>query len=111
MKEHWVLLGYAGVDSGTLMVVDPCYVLPDEDGKGADKTYDQAFGNIEKFFASKPPHVESVVKGTGGNATIFGGFGGDGNYPVFGLWQDDYGLKRVVIDVDFSLAEKLGYDL
>lgn len=27
----WETIGYIGVDSGTVMVVDPCYVVPDED--------------------------------------------------------------------------------
>lgn len=55
--SQWETLGYIGVDSGTIMVVDPCYVIPDElwsdschefdDKKGFDKRYaEMADGGI-----------------------------------------------------------------
>ena len=82
MDKRFTKIGSFGVDSGTVMVVDPCYVL---DGEGK---YPLSFGhNWEEFVGmnlmdedgnhldSKQLHGEmGVVSSTGY---------GDGVYPVY----------------------------
>ena len=82
MDKRFTKIGSFGVDSGTVMVVDPCYVL---DGEGK---YPLSFGhNWEEFVVmnlmdedgnhldSKQLHGEmGVVSSTGY---------GDGVYPVY----------------------------
>lgn len=96
------LLGSVSVDSGTLLIGDPCYHIEnvfDEaiDGDGVIHETAKAYGardlirlasrdmmkdNLESVSV---PHMET---GDPGLATLFGGFGGDGLYPVYGVCAD-----------------------
>jgi hypothetical protein len=81
--------GIVDVDSGTLMVGDPGYVLPRHaDGKvGVD--YQRV---IEADLAKTP-----AVQLSGLPVVLFADFGGDGTFPVFGEYEDGE-LMRVVIE-------------
>lgn len=68
MTEH-EKIGYCAVDSGFLVIVDPCYVEGESDIK---KTVTES-------------RLGCIVKG----------FGGDGQYPVF-IEKDDSGLVTAV---------------
>lgn len=81
--DGYKLIGYAGVDSGQIILVDPCYVMADEkDGQPvADKdqmTYDKMLETAEEVNTQ-----EMIFSGVGGNGVLVRGFGGDGNYPVY----------------------------
>lgn len=102
---NWVRVGDAPVDSGTMMLVDPCYVLVDKrDDKDSDEyvplEYSEALG-----FEHDESHPESYASrlklrdnGDYEAAYVLGGRGktpygsmgyffdtnwGDGSYPVF----------------------------
>lgn len=47
---RWETLGYIGVDSGTVMVVDPCYVVPDADWDAWHHEYKDKDG-FDNYFA------------------------------------------------------------
>lgn len=94
--EEWKKIGYCGVDSGQIILVDPCYVMANRGKDGqpvADKnqlTYDAM---IEK--EGEQPQ-ELVFSGIGGNGVLVRGFGGDGNYPVYARIDDDL-VKEIKI--------------
>lgn len=84
------LLGYVEVDSGTLLVGDPMYVLRHEaDGRtGVD--YETV---LEATSKAQGP----VVRLAGQPVLILQQFGGDGSFPVYGEFEDDM-FARVVIE-------------
>ena len=101
------LLGYAPVDSGQIMLIDPCYVLDtDEDERqayakvccshtvGCDHSRD-----TEGFLGDNTFHkgFGGAFDVTGGGQRVVTGTGfGDGSYPVYAEISDegDFG-KRV----------------
>lgn len=99
------LLGYADVDSGQLLVTDPCY-LEDWEGhewnEGTHKPGEYSYGGACDATVNKPGYGQLNHKmGHGGAGVAIGGFGGDGSFPVFGEFEDGY-LVRVIIDFGFS---------
>ena len=44
MEEQFKAKGFCGVDSGMLIIIDPCYIL----GKDKKKTYDDVMKVVEK---------------------------------------------------------------
>jgi len=77
-------IGYVAVDSGTLMIVDPCYVL--DGGK---------YKKVMKMDLDKKNTL--VVSGVGGTATVFRTAFGDGVYPVVAHYHKDGTLKSVEV--------------
>jgi hypothetical protein len=68
--SKWETIGYIGVDSGTVMVGDPCYVVPDEIWSDWCHEFDRNGGHDNRmaemddgYLAITTPH-------------------GDGSYPV-----------------------------
>ena len=87
MKTNWKRIGVVGVDSGTLMIADPCYVI--NDGWNDD--------DYKKEVCDEPYKLHQQVKyalGHVGKAVIFRSGLGDGVYEVFakiekvGEWGD-----------------------
>jgi hypothetical protein len=82
------LLGVVEVDSGTLLVGDPAYLLPRaEDGTpGIDYASVIGAGDEPASYVDGKPVI------------LLGSFGGDGTFPVFGE-IDEYGqLARITIE-------------
>tara|TARA_Y100001936_G_scaffold25620_1_gene23636 strand:- start:6263 stop:6610 length:348 start_codon:yes stop_codon:yes gene_type:complete len=106
MKTKTIIkkIGYTPVDSGQIMLVDPCYVLEspeekiksykefleDNEAKGFYDNYKNGFGvDLEK---DRPDFEHGIV---------VTGFGGDGIYPVTVEIVDDknssvYGMTKSV---------------
>ena len=86
-----VYLGQVEVDSGTLLVADPVYVLPNaEQGRtGIDYT----------VLTSMAGAVTPVA---GGMGLLLANFGGDGSFPAFGEIEDGEMWKLTVLFVDPS---------
>ena len=83
------LLGWVNVDSGTLIVGDPVYILPEKASgtKGID------YARVLEATSVNGPSPAYL----GGRAVVFiVGFGGDGRYPVYGEYQGKYLLTRVI---------------
>lgn len=76
MTKKWETIGHFGVDSGTVMVGDPCYVVPDENWSDwcmeFERNEHQRVAEMDAgYFAITTPH-------------------GDGSYPVKAR-RNDYG--------------------
>lgn len=80
----WVLLGKAGVDSGQLLVCDPCYI----DSIWKKEDFDQKEGGEPKDKFSYNAVCKRTLKPDGGGqvnvGVAFGSGYGDGVYPVYG---------------------------
>lgn len=93
VKEGWALVGTCDVDSGTVMIGDPCYTMPDEIVWGEKKgemeirtTYSKLFDENVDFDNRKGawevshPKAKTAHKGAG--VIVSAGYG-DGSYPVY----------------------------
>lgn len=81
-------LGVVEVDSGTLLIGDPGYVLPRADSGKPGVDYQAVID------------ARAPVGGIGGQPVLLlQSFGGDGTFPVFGEYEDGE-LLRVCIDFD-----------
>lgn len=88
-----VKVGSIGVDSGQVMIVDPCYVLKDDFAYGGSPTggmYDETC----RLTVGQPTHH---------GATTFGGFAtstyhGDGQYPIYADVDSDGRILRMTIE-------------
>jgi len=80
--NNWEQVGYCGVDSGQITLVDPCYVLRDPGtSQNENITYNDLLRESEQ--SNWPQGQEVVFKKPYGNGVNISGFGGDGNYPVY----------------------------
>jgi len=87
MKKE--LIGYCGVDSGQLMITDPCYALTDS--------------NYERVSEAtlKDQTADVVISSVAGNCIAFSTNTGDGQYPVYiERHADGKQIKRVIIELD-----------
>jgi hypothetical protein len=78
------LLGCCGVDSGQIMLIDPCYVLD----RGDDRTeYFEVCGAHKVGCDCATHNNEGWHNGIGGETpqggVVVGSFGGDGVFPVY----------------------------
>jgi hypothetical protein len=90
-KAKWKLIGNCAVDSGQLIMVDPCYVLPDtpKAPTGTDEQYtyekllkDRDFGNSNHLAR------EILFSDIAGTGVVFDTGLGDGLYPVYAKIED-----------------------
>ena len=89
LETHFV--GYCAVDSGQIMVVDPCYVTDDDmgdmDGEPTGGLYDLVCRTTHQSY---PIGGQFTASGTGGSAVAVSSGFGDGYYPVY-VEVGDYG--------------------
>ena len=91
MKE---LMGHIAVDSGQVLITDPCYVLK-------NKKYKQA---CDLSLSTKQGGV-LTVSGIAGNAVVTCTPTGDGLYPVYIERTKGKQIKRLIIEL-FPWPEK-----
>ena len=84
MKTKIVELGVVGVDSGQLVIADPCYI---KDSLPSYEELCEIDGQID------------FPKGYAGAGVKITDFGGDGIFPVFGEYDKDGLLLNVFIDL------------
>lgn len=101
MKTKWIKIGECAVDSGTIMLVDPCYVLPDKEGDvvtDKDYTYDKFLDDI-----GSDNFKQILAKGVGGSGVITSSGFGDGCYPVYAKISDegDFGKRVKEVKIKF----------
>jgi hypothetical protein len=112
--DNWTQVGTIGVDSGQVMIIDPCYAWEDDfmpDSEPTGKPYDEAcritlsqagFGGIPGLTASKDAGFVTRT------------LHGDGEYPVFVELDGRGHIKRMMIDfdpTDPSTCENCGVDI
>lgn len=74
----WTLVGHCGVDSGQIILVDPCYAMADR------KTIEKDQLSYSKLIEKQGEGVQEIIfSSIAGNGVLVRGFGGDGNYPVY----------------------------
>lgn len=76
MTMPWKEVGFVSVDSGLIMIGDPCYVLPDD---GSRRNYTAK--DWQAFCTAIGDTKTSEPFGAGVATTIHSGCG-DGSYPV-----------------------------
>jgi len=88
------LIGHAAVDSGQLIIVDPCYLENWKDGEMDDlKSH---YGQACRATDNKRRAGEVLVSGIQGHGVAFG-TGGDGGFPVFAHYRRDGSISKVEI--------------
>ena len=91
----WYKVGEALVDSGQLMIIDPCYVT-------GDSFTDEHYSDGSVGLHGRTPGVYETIKD--GPAQFHGGVAfltcwGDGSYPVYAQFKNGR-VTRVMVDTD-----------
>lgn len=100
--EGYIYIGECGVDSGQLILVDPCYVMRtgyhDEEKLSYDNMIkDNDYTDFER---------EVLFSGVGGTGVLTGTGHGDGGYPVFVKYVEDYGKRVSDVIVKFIFSDE-----
>lgn len=97
-KENWITIGIVAVDSGTLMISDPCYIVGKE---WSEEDYEKYVinGMTEKYISIP------FGKGHDGKAVIFESGFGDGVYEVRALIKNFGNFGKRVKEVRIVLIE------
>ena len=110
-KQGWKRVGYADVDSGQIMIGDPCYTLPRKMDEDLGLDYDEL---IDRWPYDKPGQTTLTAKPdhAGAGIVMHTGFG-DGTYPVL-IREHDYGPGGMsgirVIEARILFVEKASED-
>jgi hypothetical protein len=80
------LLGFVEVDSGTLLIGDPTYVLP---------RASEGRSGVDYQAVIDAPMVDGA-RLAGQPALLLSNFGGDGSYPVIGEYEDGELMRAIV---------------
>jgi hypothetical protein len=81
------LIGFIEVDTGTIVIGDPVYLLPDAER-----------GRPGLGVSALLAEADQVVQVSDQRALLVQAFGGDGRFPVFGTYEDGE-LLRVTVDL------------
>jgi len=104
------LIGYCGVDSGSILIADPCYVLPDkeiynypEKLKEYSKEHADYSGIFTQLHGEKDPEWknqagEVLLAHVAGTGVLSHTHSGDGNYPVYAELDDNGKVKSLTIE-------------
>lgn len=85
------LIGYCGVDSGTLYITDPSYLTDKDEYKTfKDQWNSMGIGNGQQF---------NFKLGHTGLGVVIEGFGGDGVYPVY-VERSNGLVKNIIIKLN-----------
>ncbi len=92
--EQWTKVGDIAVDTGNIIVADPCYVLKGEATDGI--TFEHAVGlDLPKM----PDEAVRSLAEEGNGLLIQTGYG-DGLYPVFAMIEDG---RVMSLRIDFTV--------
>ncbi len=97
-KNEWVKIGHCGVDSGQLLIIDPCYLSEWKDGDALfekDKIqndYDECCKITCNYNLCAGEHSKLGV--------VFASGYGDGNYPVMAFYNEDSRITEIKILMD-----------
>ena len=103
VSQEVELVGHVSVDSGQVMIVDPCYVLDgehDDAPKHDPKDHKQCtYGHPCEVTISDKRYGEFFAKGFGTAIASSSGYG-DGNYPVYARKNDEGRVVELTIYFD-----------
>ena len=91
------IIGYCGVDSGQLLIIDPCYLdkWTDGDFAGSDKVVNNSYAKACNITLSKEKAGETEEGGV-----VFASGYGDGTYPVIATYNEDNRIIKVEIKMN-----------
>ena len=93
-------VGHCSVDSGQLMITDPCYVKTFKSNDAefkAELIGNYSYAGCASTSCQKGQSWGELDKGVG---CVVGGFGGDGSFPVYVELDDDGIVVRIVVEFD-----------
>jgi hypothetical protein len=95
-------VGLVGVDSGTMVLGDPTYLLPSRERSKAGIDY-------QEVIDAGPEEFQPFARGT---SLLLSLAMGDGTYPVFGEWEDGEFMSITVYltPTEVTLADDLEGD-
>jgi len=94
MKNTKKIIGYCGVDSGQLLVIDPCYLSKWKDGEfDPDKQLDNSYARACELTCGVGNSAGEVQEG----GVVFASGYGDGNYPVIATYNKDGRIISITI--------------
>ena len=98
---EWKKVGQCPVDAGMVMLVDPCYVLPNSEDSEPKYTYNQLLALCEKKGWDEKSYGLPATYGEMG-VVVSSGFG-DGCYDVFAkiVYCGDWGKRVAEVKVVF----------
>lgn len=88
------LIGYCAVDSGQIMIVDPCYVLKEMDAAQAEDAYKEV---CSITLNPDAPFGQKTFSGIAGDGVVSSTYDGDGNYPVYAHVDESGRPRRITI--------------
>lgn len=111
------LVGHVGVDSGQIMITDPCYAVR-EKGDTRPTTFEdrgldyKAICHATTDMSESWPELGKYKGGDTGCAELGGGvavvtsqFGGDGVFPVYADYGSDGLVRSITVEFDGSEEE------
>lgn len=99
-KDEVVFLGEILVDSGQILITDPCLIA--SSSKGCEKrSDDNMYTEISKASLSEYGFGQVLRGFSFASKTLYG----DGYYPVWGFTNDDGKVAQIMIDLDPKLIE------
>jgi hypothetical protein len=108
-KEIIKQLGIVGVDSGQIIITDPCYI----GSEWKDNEYDQGEpGDYSYGGACQTADGEKLggqlnfnIGHAGAGVVVRSGYG-DGTYPVYALYNDEGRVSKLIVDFESMPGEK-----
>jgi hypothetical protein len=104
-KHRIVKFGEAPVDSGQLLVMDPCYIESDMASDPHSTNHAPFYREVMRVTLGFDPEVDvmpapnALQAGEVRGAVAFSTQVGDGRYPVYGVYDQRGNLLRVVIRI------------
>lgn len=97
-------VGYAGVDSGCLMVADPAYFFREREGarakSKAEKAYPGGWEEVSGTVTRKRGGPVQLHTARGGDLGAVAETGGDGSFPVYVERGKDGAPRRIIVELD-----------
>lgn len=90
----WIRAGQAGVDTGSILVTDPCYVVSDHPNEPY-QSYEQLMDAVDL----DAPYVQLHNEFGAEIGVYVTRFGGDGVYPVY---VETRGARVVAVQIRFD---------
>lgn len=102
-KSEYIKIGSIGVDSGTLMIIDPCYALGDKwTQKDYEKYLEEGMKNEDLF--KRIPFVDGEKNPIVDKGVVFS-TGGDGMFDVFAKIEEDKDLGgKIITEIKITLV-------
>lgn len=95
-KESRRYLGEVAVDSGQVIIVDPCYLAEWKDGEH-DQKGNHYYKACKATDDDKKQGGEMLVAGIGGTGVVARSGFGDGGYPVYATYGTEGRIKKLEI--------------